>query len=359
MEWAGLRRRRWVLVARLATHPMDFDGDRRGDVLLYNQRTGMWFQARNTALGTFSYAAGFWDIGLTVLANPTPRPLPMSGPATETFVAFAADVGDPLGAGAERRFTRAVAAINTSMSSNRRLLQVGVTSNDRTYSLDFAVPSGRMILPGTYEAARRWPFQASATPGMDVRFEGSSCSTVSGATSFTRFSTRRTSASSDYTCPSRSTATMASLRWLASLRLSRYRPPCPHRRRIRCQPACGLSAIREMYIGLGRTWSYSEADMYFNVSNGVDSVQVIVRPESGPLPVWTLAIAAPRGQTLTTGVYLHAVRSAFRPEGLPGFELSGDGRGCNMLTATFVVHGIARDTSGARHFPSCDVRAAL
>ena len=47
----------------------DFNGDGRGDLLLYNPTTGVWFQARNLVLGSFSYTSGIWSAGLSVVTG--------------------------------------------------------------------------------------------------------------------------------------------------------------------------------------------------------------------------------------------------------------------------------------------------
>jgi hypothetical protein len=57
-------------------------------------------------------------------------------------------------------------------------------------------------------------------------------------------------------------------------------------------------------------------------------------------PSWTVYMSAPRGVPLAVGVYTGAVRSAFRPAGTPGLDVSGD-HGCNTVTGQFTVNEIA------------------
>ena len=57
--------------------------------------------------------------------------------------------------------------------------------------------------------------------------------------------------------------------------------------------------------------------------------------------LWGVTISSPRGVPLAVGSYTGAVRSAFRPNGVPGLDVSGDGHGCNMLTGSFTVNAIA------------------
>ena len=52
---------------------------------------------------------------------------------------------------------------------------------------------------------------------------------------------------------------------------------------------------------------------------------------------WTLDLAAPQGQQLVPGTYLNATRHPFQAPTVPGLNLSGDGRACNLLSGQFTV----------------------
>ena len=47
----------------------DFNADKRTDILLYNPTTGVWYQARNFALGTFKYTNGVWATNLSIVVR--------------------------------------------------------------------------------------------------------------------------------------------------------------------------------------------------------------------------------------------------------------------------------------------------
>jgi hypothetical protein len=51
-----------------------------------------------------------------------------------------------------------------------------------------------------------------------------------------------------------------------------------------------------------------------------------------------LELAAPPGQPLVPGTYTGAVRAPFRGPGQPGIDISGNGRGCNVIAGTFTVN---------------------
>ena len=61
---------------------------------------------------------------------------------------------------------------------------------------------------------------------------------------------------------------------------------------------------------------------------------------------WNTEFAAPPGQDLAVGTYRDARRYPFN-DGAPGFNHSGNGRGCNTLTATFTIHELAYDPDDA------------
>jgi hypothetical protein len=90
------------------------------------------------------------------------------------------------------------------------------------------------------------------------------------------------------------------------------------------------------YIGQGLTYSYATAqgDRVESNSNG-NTVSITVDGANGDW--WFLDFAAPSSQPLTTGVYDGATRYPFNGAGEPGLDVSGNGRGCNMLTGSFVV----------------------
>ena len=60
---------------------------------------------------------------------------------------------------------------------------------------------------------------------------------------------------------------------------------------------------------------------------------------------WTVALAAPRGQQLSTGVYENAARAGFN-DTAPGLAVSTTGRGCNTVKGRFTIYAIGADTAG-------------
>lgn len=62
---------------------------------------------------------------------------------------------------------------------------------------------------------------------------------------------------------------------------------------------------------------------------------------------WGIRFVAPKGRTLAPGVYREATRAGFNRITVPGFEVSGDGRGCNEILAEFRITNVKRDVNGS------------
>ncbi len=61
---------------------------------------------------------------------------------------------------------------------------------------------------------------------------------------------------------------------------------------------------------------------------------------------WTLDFAAPNYAQLLPGTYANATRWPFQAAGVPGLDVSGDGRGSNTLTGSFTVNQAVYGPSG-------------
>ena len=102
------------------------------------------------------------------------------------------------------------------------------------------------------------------------------------------------------------------------------------------------------YIGGGIQQTITTATGGFtatqNFGGGV-SIQ-FSSSQPGTFLFWTLDFAAPGNAPLTIGVYENATRFPFQAATEPGLDVSGDGRGCNMLTGRFEVLEVTYGTNG-------------
>lgn len=96
-------------------------------------------------------------------------------------------------------------------------------------------------------------------------------------------------------------------------------------------------------IGLGQELTLTPAEADFNVSrNSGNGVSIFINNFSFPNPpiqiFWFADFVAPFNVDLTLGAYEGATRFPFNDAADPGLSISGDGRGCNMLTGRFDVY---------------------
>lgn len=87
------------------------------------------------------------------------------------------------------------------------------------------------------------------------------------------------------------------------------------------------------YIGQGRRYTRTPLDGTFMVFAKSGGVQVAYDSDTW----WDFYFVPPSGAALTPGVYENAQRWPFQDPSRPGLSVSGDGRGCNILSGRFIV----------------------
>jgi hypothetical protein len=98
------------------------------------------------------------------------------------------------------------------------------------------------------------------------------------------------------------------------------------------------------YITQGLSYSYSPADGdTLGVTGGPGIISLNIDGANGDW--WSLHLEAPEGQTLQPGTYADATRWPFN-DGGAGLDVSGNGRGCNQLTGSFVIKSYQPGTNG-------------
>jgi len=89
------------------------------------------------------------------------------------------------------------------------------------------------------------------------------------------------------------------------------------------------------WVGGGIDQTFDTADGTFTASRDFSN-GVAINFDGGP-HWWYLHFAAPHNAELVPGVYLNATRWPFHSPTGAGLDVSGEGRGCNMLTGRFEV----------------------
>jgi hypothetical protein len=100
------------------------------------------------------------------------------------------------------------------------------------------------------------------------------------------------------------------------------------------------------FISQGQARLFTPASVHMHLeANGGGEVTAYVNDQANS-ESWNFTVSAPRGQSLTPGLYDNATRSPFREGSHPGLDVSGDGRGCNTLEGRFEVKDIAFKPDG-------------
>jgi hypothetical protein len=98
------------------------------------------------------------------------------------------------------------------------------------------------------------------------------------------------------------------------------------------------------YITQGLSYAYAAAKGdRLNVTGGPGIISLSIDGANGDW--WSLDLEAPAGQTLQPGTYTGARRYPFNDDA-PGLDVSGNGRGCNTLTGSFVIESYTPGLSG-------------
>jgi hypothetical protein len=107
------------------------------------------------------------------------------------------------------------------------------------------------------------------------------------------------------------------------------------------------------FVGQGQNYNYTSATGTFTAefivldNIGIDYLVVRYR-DPGFLHVWDLFFTSRYlGTALVPGTYPNAERAPFETAGHPGLSVSGEGRGCNVLTGAFTIQEAIYDTSGS------------
>jgi hypothetical protein len=108
--------------------------------------------------------------------------------------------------------------------------------------------------------------------------------------------------------------------------------------------ALDLNSQEGDYIGAGIHQTFGPTDGTFTVFRNFNN-GVAISFNGGP-HWWNLNFAAPNNATLTPGVYDGATRWPFHSPTTPGLDVSGEGRGCNMLVGRFEVLEAVYSPSG-------------
>jgi len=111
------------------------------------------------------------------------------------------------------------------------------------------------------------------------------------------------------------------------------------------QTTLAMSSQPGDYIGGGGQYLFTLSDGTFTPFNAANVVTFSISNGN----FWEAEFAGPTSAPLGVGSYDNARRYPFQPEGTPGLNLDGAGRGCNTLTGNFEVLQARYNTSNVLH----------
>jgi hypothetical protein len=304
---------------------------------------------------TITQAAGASAPAPTPNPTPTPNPGPtpppsapsLPGPSSSAVsrFSFVSQPGDYIGAGRTRDDVAPAAIIDSILAPSLNELDVSVKATDGSvWTARIQAPSGRMLTPGAYDATR---FSSSLTAGLWIAGDGRGCNAVTGRmviyTADFDMGRRvsRFDAAFEQHCEGGTTALIGEL--VVAPPKAALPSPTPN-------PSSSLlSFVSDPgdYIGDGQTWNYAAPSATFRIESGygANDVRISVLTANSPYVLWSVDFRARGGVALVPGLYEGATGWP-TPSDSPLFALSGDGRGCNTVTATFQVHQILYDITG-------------
>jgi hypothetical protein len=122
-------------------------------------------------------------VGLAACSAATSPP-PSESQPTHTFLSFTSDPGDYIGQSESHRYALVDgswrAQFDTSDGTGHINVYLSPPSGSWWWALDLAAPPGKSLSVGTYEAARRWPFNGPTQPGLGFYGSGRGCNTLTG-----------------------------------------------------------------------------------------------------------------------------------------------------------------------------------
>lgn len=299
-----------------------------------------------------SGAARSTESPLLVTAKVIPevwKPLPGAVPASGNYVYLQGTGGDYIVGNRSYLYRQSDATFTFNASSNYLSLRV---AGDQDWSGDFKQSgTGKRLAAGYYGDLTRYPFQANGAGGVSWTGEGRGCNTVKGW--FVIDKIRYTGDKLTYIdlrfeqrCEGGTSALHGQIHWDESDTSSAPGPVTPVPAGLWSPvfnaPAGNyvyLESTSGDYIGGGQTYLHTETNGTTATVSG-NSINVSVYDRSSGDNWNSEFVAMNTLSDLKPGYYGGLQRYPFHNAVKGGFSWSGNGRGCNTLTAWYVIDKI-------------------
>jgi hypothetical protein len=285
--------------------------------------------------------------------NPPPAGLwaPAAGatPASGSYVYLESETGDYIGGGGTYTYTKANTLLSVTVSGGKVTVSL---RGDQDWTGDFqAMNSITQIERGYYGDLQRYPFHNPVTGGLAWSGEGRGCNRLTGwfavdSISFSNGVVATLDLRFEQHCEGGTPALRGKIHWDAADTTVPPGPVNPPPAGLwapaaGATPASGnyvyLISDAGDYIGVGRTYTYTQANATLSVTVNGGTVRVSVNGDEW----WNGDFQAMSGVTqLQPGYYGGLQRYPFHNPAKGGLDWGGEGRGCNRLSGWFVVDNV-------------------
>jgi hypothetical protein len=286
-----------------------------------------------------------------VPAAPVPTPPAAAASAATPSIAtgqplirLQSDSGDFIGAGASYEYDTTNAAI--TVAARGSFFRVRIEGREN-WSGEFQLPGNASELQvGTYTGMARHPFQVAGAGGLSWFGQGRGCNLSDSiltihAVNYQRGVLRSLDMSFEQRCDSGAGALRGQVRIneAAMALLSVPQNPLP------TAPVVALRSEVGDYIGAGAAYAYDLSSAVITVRSQGTGLSVSVQGDEQ----WNGDFQLPAGTTAwAPGTYSGLTRYPFNTAATGGMAWTGEGRGCNTLTATMTVDRVRYDAGTLR-----------
>ena len=299
------------------------------------------------ALAACGGGGGATDGGTgSVLAPPAPAASAVTpGVANgQPLIRLQIDAGDAVGGGAVYEYDTTNAAITVAVNGN--YLRIRVEGRE-SWTGDFQLPGHATELQaGTSTGLARYPFHAAGAGGLSWSGQGRGCNTASStltihAVSYQAGALRSLDMSFEQHCAGLAASLRGQVRIGADAMALLSVPQNP----LPTTPVVALRSDVGDTIGAGAFHAYDSSNAVITVSSQGTRLNVAVQGDER----WNAEFQLPASATAwAPGSYTGLTRYPFHTAATGGMSWSGEGRGCNTLSATLVVDRVRYDAGALR-----------
>jgi len=265
---------------------------------------------------------------------PTPTPAPPTPTPTgpSTAIRIDSDPFEYIGEGRTYLLTDADGLTTATYVDGT--IAIDYQGGGEDWAIHLAAPLGEVLVPGAYELAQQWPFQAPRRPGLSVDVTGRRCGRVSGRFDILELEVdddgvvQRLAVDLEQRCDLKPPALHASIRIHSDIPLRPAPGPTPTP-----DPTTTYLRIDDRLI------TTSQATFFSTVTLAPDVVSVSV--DSGPDAPngesWSLVFAAPACEGLVPRTYRQVELYPSQAAHKAGFVLLGNGRRCGSRTGVIEI----------------------